>query len=331
MPYTLLYFVCLGLGQEDLSRLSCTRLPAGRSPIFDVCVSASGARLLARNSQNVVTLWKKERDKFALVSTIKCDAPPEDVGFWNNEALILLEAKKRVSICKIQDDSLVEHQAIAHEVGIEGVLDAPRARLLAEGTMIGYTSVRDTALELFDFPFRDRSPTRLLKEKGIQSLVIPSNDHSLVAVVTEEEEVIRIWDARKGVIAYETKAKGGPYRGGFFSKDKKCLILGHGANLGWQCAFTRLDIEHRKESTIVFPANKDAKAKGVVFSQDGERAYTCDNRGAIFEYSLPSKQRRLIFQSDDDFRCIAISHASGFIAVGAWSGSIVLLSIGPKQ
>ena len=113
---------------------------------------------------------------------------------------------QEVCLSTVKDRELAPDKPLLHEVGIAGIIRHPTLVISPNSRVIAYSSVVDTAVELWDFPIRQQTPVRLLETKGVVHKVAFSNDLTMVAIATENdrpaENTVRIWDVKKRAVLH---------------------------------------------------------------------------------------------------------------------------------
>jgi WD40 repeat protein len=313
------------------------RFSAHASPTMKICISQSGEFILARTWNNEITMWKKNGPRFDQVAKVQMDSKLQDFGFRDNEAILAHQDKEGgVQFYKLAENKLQKDQQIAPNKDGNELHDKPWVHFFAGAKLIALW-YPDGAREFRDFPLRKQTPRLRLGPDDYSSTSIAiAGDMSKVAVVTLEN-VLQVWEMNTGKndVTQKFPEFAGPFLGAVFSKDRNRLTIGYGTYAGWEWNFRVCDLRNGERVDFGFSyierktehGANGAKVKGLVFADDGETAYTCDNFGLVFSYSLTSRIRTLIHKADDGFHSIAISPQEDYLAVGGWSGSISIIPI----
>src|SRR5262249_43532887 len=102
----------------------------------------------------------------------------------------------RVGFSRLVDGRIIPETELTHEVGLEGVIPYPATLTISpDSKLIAYTCVKDTAIELWDFPPRRQKPVRLLDEVcGAYCMAFSADTTRLAAA--DADQKLRIWDLK---------------------------------------------------------------------------------------------------------------------------------------
>jgi WD40 repeat protein len=332
-PLVVLSTLLVGQTEKEPRAAPLVRWQAHKGPTDGVHISDCAKYIVAESMRNELTVWKKEGRKFILVATLKTEFRIANIRIREKDVLLgYFGDNHRVCFSKIVDGKLIPDKALVHEEGLQGISPRPTTLTFSpDSKLVAYTCVKDTAIEVWDFPLRQQKPIRLLDGEGIAWLMAFFEDNSRLAVVNEDDQ-LRIWDLKtKALLQKVTLPKeAGPFLQMAFSKDNTRIALAYGMNWGWDLEFAIYDLKSKKLVRTRFELTGKAKAKDAVFSPDLLKAYSCDNEGSVHAYSLPGRKQQLLHKAKDDFRSLALFPAGDCLAVGGWSGTITLVPIPQK-
>lgn len=309
------------LTKKEIHADNIVLLQAFHSPTRELRISKCGKYIAARSGTEL-TVWKMGGKGVVLKSRHNLETTIMDFVFREDELLVARLVKSNsIVFVRLKDGRVMSAGELKQDDA--WAIFSPDA-----SSIIGDNFARGD-IELWDFPLRKQEPIRIFhKGEGSQLFVFSRRKQEIANV--NFDNVLRIWDTQSGRIVVNKRPlpnEAGPFHEGMFLGKGNQIILGYGMRFGWELEFCMYDIERDKIVLTRFPANGDAKVQGLVFGADGSEAFTCDNKGSVFSYSLSLKSRRLIYRAQDDFRSVAISPNGDYLAVGGWTGTIAIVPI----